>query len=86
MAETPMGAQAADPMLSTVATPTNGLISPPARPDQDDDAERLRGVVALPHQRSILLTDEVELDVGTLPRWRPHIIVDERRLTDDNHE
>ncbi len=86
MAETPMWTQAAEPIPSTVATPTNGLISPPARPDQDDDAERLRGVVALTHQRVILFIDEVELDVGTLPRWRPHIIVDERRITDDDNE
>jgi len=76
MAETPMATQTADQMLSSVVPPTNGSGSSPARPEQDDDAERLRGVVALPHQRDILFTDEVELDAGTLPHWRPHIIVD----------
>lgn len=84
MAETPMGRQAADQVLSLVASPTNGLSSSPAHPEQDEDAERLRGVVALPHQRAILFTDEVELDAGTLTHWRPQIIVDERRLTDDH--
>jgi hypothetical protein len=71
MAETPIGTQAADPMLSTVEPPTSGLISQLDRPVLNDDADRLRGVVALPHQRSILFTDEVELDVGTLPRNLP---------------
>jgi len=46
----------------------------------------VRGVVALPRQREILFTDEVELDGGTLPHRRPHIMLDERRLTDDEHE
>ncbi len=73
MAEIPLGTPASDEMLSSVVTPTNGLSASPARPEQDGDAERLRGVVALPHQRDILFTDEVELDAGTLPHWRPHI-------------
>ena len=70
MAETPEGSQAAGHLLSSVPTPTNGLSSSPTRAEQDDNAERLRSVVALPHTRDILFTDEVELDVGTLPRWR----------------
>jgi len=84
MAETPRATQAADRMQSSVATLKNGLSSLPARQEQDD--ERLRGVVALPRQREILFTDEVELDGGTLPHLRPHIMLDERRLTDDEHE
>jgi len=86
MAETPRATQAADRMQLSVATPKNGLSSLPARPERDDDGERLRGVVALPRQREILFTDEVELDGGTLPHWRPHITLDERRLTDEEHE
>jgi len=86
MAETPSVTGAGDPMQSSVATPNDGLSSSPARHEHDNDAERLRGVVALPHQREILFTDEVELDEGTLPHWRPHIILDERRLADDEHE
>ena len=86
MAKTPAGTEAANPMQLSLATPTNGLVSSLARHEQDDDAERLRGVVALPRQQDILFTDEVELDGGTLPHWRPHIIADERRLTDDEHE
>src|SRR5271157_3205840 len=78
MAETPRATQAADRMQSPVATLKNGSSSSPARQEQDDDAERLRGVVALPRQREILFTDEVELDGGTLPHWRPHIMLDER--------
>jgi hypothetical protein len=86
MAETPEGSQTAGQMLSVVLTPTNEVSSSPARAEQDDNAERLRGIVALPHLRDILFTDEVELDAGTLPRWRPDIIVDDRRLADDDHE
>jgi hypothetical protein len=86
MAETPMGAQAADRMRSPAVTPTNGLSSSPAQPEQDDDAGRLRGIVALPHKRDIIFTDEVELDAEKLPRWQPHICVDERRLTNDDDE
>ena len=85
MAETPTGSQAADGIGSSVVIPTNGPSSSPALPEQDDEVERLRGVVALPHHRDILFSDEVELDTATLPRWRPHINVDERRLTDDDH-
>ena len=73
-------------MPLSVSTPTNGLSSSPPRAEQDDNAERLRGVVALPHTRDILFTDEVELDAGTLPHWRPNIIVDDRRIADDGHE
>ena len=51
MAETPRATQAADRMQSSVATLKNGLSSSPARQEQDDDGERLRGVVALPRQR-----------------------------------
>ena len=58
----------------------------PAHSDQDDDAQRLRGIVALPHQRQVLFTDEVELDAGKLPRWQPRINVAKRRLTDDDDE
>ena len=47
MAETPRATQAADRMQSSVATLKNGLSSLPARKEQDDDGERLRGVVAL---------------------------------------
>ncbi|MGC1722744.1 MAG: hypothetical protein WA746_27510 [Isosphaeraceae bacterium] len=86
MAETPRATQAADRMQSSVATLKNGLSSLPARQEQDGDGERLRGVVALPRQREILFTDEVKLDGGTPPHWRPHIMLDERRLTDDEHE
>jgi hypothetical protein len=53
---------------------------------QADEAERLRGVVALPYPREILFTDEVALATDQLPRWHPQIIVDERRLLDDEHE
>lgn len=86
MAETPTGLQAVDPMRSSAVGPNHGLIASPARPEQDADAERLRGIVALPHERCILFTDEVELNVEKLPRWRPQISVDERRLVHDDHE
>ncbi len=88
MAETPMGTQSDDRMPSSAVVPTNGLSSAPALPEHGDDAEpeRLRGIVALPNKRDFLFADEVELDAEKLPRWQPHISVDERRLTDDDHE
>jgi hypothetical protein len=44
-----------------------GSSSRPAPPEQDDDAQRLRGVVALPHERATLFMDQVELDAEKLP-------------------
>ncbi|HKI18713.1 MAG TPA: hypothetical protein VKA15_12580 [Isosphaeraceae bacterium] len=88
MAENPLETLSAGRIPSSAVVPTNGLSSAPAMPEEGDDAERerLRGIVALPHKRDVLFTDEVELDVEKLPRWQPHISVDERRLTDDDHE
>ena len=86
MAGTPLGTQSEDQVRISAGVPANGLGSAPPRSEQDDDAERLRGIVALPHQRKILLTDEVELNAEKLPRWQPHIRVDERRLADDSDE
>jgi len=86
MAETPMETRSADRIPSSAVIPTNGLSSSLARPAQDDDAGRLRGIVALPHKRDILFADEVELDAEKLPRWQPHISFDKRRLNDDDHE
>ena len=86
MAESPIETQAVDRTGSPGVSPTNGVTSAPAHSDQDDDAQRLRGIVALPHQRQVLFTDEVELDAGKLPRWQPRINVAKRRLTDDDDE
>jgi hypothetical protein len=86
MAETSIGTPIADQVQPSAGSPTNGLSSTVARSKQDDAAERLRGVVALPHERAVLLTDEVELDAEKLPRRQPHINVDERRLIDDGPE
>jgi hypothetical protein len=85
MPETPTEVQPADQGLSSAAIPTNGLSTSPTSLEPDD-GDRLVGVVALPRRRDILFSDEVELDSRTLPRWRPHISVDERRLTDDDDE
>lgn len=54
MAETPRATQAADRMQSSVATLKNGLSSLPARQEQDDDGERLRGVVASGRSSSLM--------------------------------
>lgn len=86
MAETPMGIPTADQALSSVAIPTDRLSSSAASPQQDDEVDRLRGVVTLPYRREILFSDEVELDAGTLPHWRPQIRIDERHLTDEGDE
>ncbi len=84
MTETTGGIQASSPLLSPVETEVNGSNpSPSAHDEQTGQTERLRGVVALPHDRPILLTDEVELDPCALPRWRPQINLDNRRIDDD---
>jgi hypothetical protein len=86
MAEIVTESQGADRMPSAAPIPTNGLSSPAAHPEQDDDSGQLRGIVAFPRKRNIMFTDEVELDSAKLPRWRPHICVDMRRLADDVNE
>jgi hypothetical protein len=86
MAETPVETRTEDRMPTPAVTSANGADSAPAVPEEADDAERLRGVVALPYQRDILFTDEVTLATDPLPRWQPQIIVDERRLFDEDHE
>jgi hypothetical protein len=85
MAETPLGTRTQDPSSTTV-TSANGVDSSPASSEPADDAESLRGVVALPYKRDILFADEVTLDPDKLPRWKPQIVVDERRLFADDHE
>ena len=85
MPETPTEVRPADQGLASAAISTNGLDTSPTSL-KPDDVDRLVGVVALPRRREILFSDEVELDVRMLPRWRPHISVDERRLTDDDDE
>ena len=85
MAEVSVGSQVADQVRQPTGSPSIGLRSQ-LIPTEEEDAERLRGVVALSHERATLFTDEVELDAEKLPRWQPHIRVDERRLIDDDHE
>jgi hypothetical protein len=85
MAEASFGTEVTDQVRQSAGSPTNGSSFRPTHPEQDDD-ERLRGVVTLPRERAVLFTDEVELDTEKLPRWQPHISVDERRLCDDEHE
>ncbi len=86
MAETSESLRAANSLPLLIAAQTDGAESSPARDDQDDDSERLRGIVALPRPRNVLFIDEVELDRNPLPHWRPQITIDERRLTDEEHE
>lgn len=86
MAETPAGTNSANQTESPTVIPTSGVNAVPSRVQADDDGARLRGVVALPHHRETLFTDEVHLDPATLARWQPHISLDESRLIDDGHE
>jgi hypothetical protein len=86
VAEIPVGARTEDCVPSPAVMSANGSQSSPTSAEQVDEPERLRGVVALPYPREILFTDEVALATDQLPRWHPQIIVDERRLLDDEHE
>lgn len=81
-----MGIPAADPTSSSGVIPTEEIPPVSAGPEPDDEPERLRGVVSLPHRRAVLFADEVTLNTGSLPRWRPEIAIDERRLADDDDE
>jgi hypothetical protein len=42
-----------------------------------------RGVFALQHRHHELFSQRVQLDMGTLPRWKPQISIN-RRMLDDN--
>jgi hypothetical protein len=86
MAEIPVGTRTEDCIPAPAATSANGSHSSPGSPEQANEVERLRGVVALPYPREILFTDEVALATDQLPRWQPQIIVDECRLPEDDHE
>ena len=86
MAEITDSIPSSDSLFSSAETGGSGTNSSPSAGDErPDETERLRGVVALPNDRPILLTDEVELGPGALPRWRPQILVDNRRV-DQNDE
>jgi hypothetical protein len=86
MADGPIRTLTANRDSSSTVDPRNGVGSPPGCAEEDADATRLRGIVALPYKRDILFADEVELKLEKLPRWQPQIIVDERRITDDEHD
>jgi hypothetical protein len=86
MAETPVGARTEDRMPLPAVTSANGSHSLPASPEQTVEAERLRGVIGVTYEQDILLTDEVSLASDQRPRWLPQIVVDERRLVDDDRE
>lgn len=86
MADTSFGTQMTDPLRPMLDAPA---VEPGPRAtggEHGDDLEPLRGTVALPHPRAVLLTDEVTVDVERLPRWQPQIFVDEGRLIDDDDE
>lgn len=86
MAETPVEPKMADRAVTGDVAPRNGLSSAAAQHEPNEDVESLRGVVVLPKKRIPLMADEVELNMAKLPRWRPHISLDERRLIEDDHE
>lgn len=86
MAESPTRTQAPEQMRPSDAIARNGFNPASTGAEHEHDDERLRGIVTLPHTRNVLFTDEVELDRDSLPRWRPQITLELRRLTDDDHD
>lgn len=86
MADTSFGTQMTDPLRPVLGSPTVEPRPRAAGGEHDDDREPLRGTVALPHPRAVLLTDDVAVDVERLPRWQPQIFVDEGRRIDDDDE
>ena len=43
------------------------------------EAERRRGVVILKYPRKVIFTQQVELEIAKLPRWRPTLFVEAKR-------
>ena len=80
MADASCGTPMTEPIRPMDGSPGIDAGSRAASTEQDDGVEPLRGIVALPHPRVILLLDDVVLDAEQLPRWQPQICVNEGRL------
>ncbi|MFH1748342.1 MAG: hypothetical protein ABIG44_15020 [Planctomycetota bacterium] len=50
----------------------------------DVDPNTWRGVFAIQHQHRELFSQNVELNLGTLPRWKPQITITRRMLDTDD--
>jgi hypothetical protein len=55
--------------------------------DLTEDEEPLcRGVFTLPSSTDVLFSKNIEVAIGDLPSWEPHIIIDSYRLEDDDED
>lgn len=55
----------------------------PQRP-LEAEADSCRGVFTVEHEHRELFSEFVELDLGALPRWEPHITITRRMLETDD--
>ncbi|MGC9528319.1 MAG: hypothetical protein ACP5D7_22520 [Limnospira sp.] len=49
-------------------------------PDVDDEPEDYRGILAVKHQRKLIFSEEIEIQVKNLPRRKPRITIDRRMV------
>jgi len=45
-----------------------------------------KGILPLSIKKKVLFTKKVEIRTGTLPRWKPHIIIDEESVALEDEE
>ena len=48
-----------------------------------NDSEDSRGVLVVKHEPKVIFSQQVEIEISKLPRWKPHIIIDNRMTTGD---
>lgn len=74
------------PLIEVVELPTalsSESCSIDSAEDNDDELD-CRGVFVVSHQPKILFSEEVNIKSQETPTWRPHVVIDNYRLEDDN--
>jgi hypothetical protein len=74
------------PLIEVVKLPTalsSESCSIDAAEDSDDEPD-CRGVFVVSHQPKILFSEQVNLKSQEISTWKPHVVVDNSRLEDDN--
>jgi hypothetical protein len=47
-------------------------------PSPDEEPEVLRGTLPVSCQREVIFSEEFEIEIQSLPRWRPFVVIDRR--------
>jgi len=59
---------------------TSMTLWPPLWQHAEPERRVWRGVFCPPYRREVLFSQQVEIRTAELPRWKPHITIDSRRL------